>query len=496
MRLLVVGGGSAGMAAALQARELQADVTLLEADEVGGTTLNRGPARVRTLARAARLARDWGSWEAFGLRGSAPEPDLPKILARSAEVARHARDAKRLAAYLSDYGVDLAEHTGQVSFTDPHTLTSSDGQRWRGDAIIVAVGGYAAPLPVPGAHLALTYNDIPSLTSLPSDVAIVGGADTGCQIASILSDFGVSVTIFEAGPTLLASADQAVSLGLARSFEAQGIRVRTGTMVTALEQHGSRVQVRHAKTKPAGNAQSDTGSFDAVFTAIGWPANIKGLALDKAGVQATKTAIPVDQYMRTNVPHIFAAGDVNGQAKLVQFARGEGRIAARNAIEGPRHTTSYRIVPSASFTDPEYGQVGLTEAEAQAHAPHDHANAHAPHDNANANAHANAIMTATAHYEHLLRPVADGRPNGFCKLIADRHDHAILGGHVLGEYSAEIIQVIATAMTANLTVEQVAVIPFAFPTFTEAVGMAAQMICRDLGIGQFPRVWSLLDSAS
>jgi len=104
-------------------------------------------------------------------------------------------------------------------------------------------------------------------------------------------------------------------------------------------------------------------------------------------------------------------------------------------------------------------------------------------------------VTATADYEHLLRPVADGRPYGFCKLIADRRDHTILGGHVLGEYSAEIIQVIATAMTANLTVDQVAVIPFAFPTFTEAVGMAAQMICRDLGTGQFPRVWSILDPA-
>jgi pyruvate/2-oxoglutarate dehydrogenase complex dihydrolipoamide dehydrogenase (E3) component len=477
MRLLVVGGGSAGMAAALQARELSADVTLLEADEVGGTTLNRGPAPVRTLARAARLARDWGSWEAFGLRGPAPQPDLPKILARSAEVARHARDAKQLAAYLSDYGVDLAEHTGQISFTDPHTLTASDGRRWHGDSVIVAVGGYAAPLPVPGADLALTYNDIPSLTRLPSDVAIVGGADTGCQIASILSDFGVGVTIFEAGPTLIASADQAVSQGLTTSFQAQGIQVRTSTMVTALEQDGSRVRVRHKSShpaQPAQPAQPDAGSFDAVFTAIGWPANIEGLALDQAGVRATRTAIPVDQYMRTNVPHIFAAGDVNGQAKLVQFARGEGRIAARNAIEGPRYTGNYRIVPSASFTDPEYGQVGLTEAQA---------------------GHDRDIVTATAAYEHLLRPVADGRPHGFCKLIAGRRDHTIIGGHVLGEYSAEIIQVIATAMTANLTVEQVAVIPFAFPTFTEAVGMAAQMICRDLGVGQFPRVWSLLDPA-
>lgn len=473
MRLLVVGGGSAGMAAALQARELDADVTLLEADEVGGTTLNRGPAPVRTLARAARLARDWESWETFGLRGPAPEPDLPKILARSEEVARHARDAKQLAAYLRRYGVDLTEHTGQVSFTDPHTLTAGDGRQWHGDSIILAVGGYAAPLPVPGNDLALTYNDIPSLTSLPSDVAIVGGADTGCQIASILSDFGVNVTIFEAGPTLIAGADEAVSAGLARSFQAQGIEVRTSTMVTALERRGPRVLVRSSHEEA-----TESRPFGAVFTAIGWPANLSGLDLDKAGVAATRTAIPVDQHLRTSVPHIFAAGDVNGLAKLVQFARAEGRIAARNAVAGAGAEVTYRVVPSASFTDPEYGQVGLTEAQARARA-----------------ADARDVVTATADYEHLVRPVADGRPNGFCKLIASRRDHTILGGHVLGEYSAEIIQVIATAMTATMTVEQVAVIPFAFPTFTEAVGMAAQMICRDLGVGQFPRVWSLLDPA-
>jgi pyruvate/2-oxoglutarate dehydrogenase complex dihydrolipoamide dehydrogenase (E3) component len=444
MRLLVVGGGSAGMAAALQARELGADVILLEADEVGGTTLNRGPAPVRTLARAARLARDWGSWETFGLRGPAPEPDLSKILARSEEVARHARDAKRLAAYLSRYGIDLTEHTGQVSFTGPRTLTAEDGRQWQGDSIILAVGGYAAPLPVPGSDLALTYDDIPSLTSLPSDVAIAGGADTGCQIASILSDFGVNVTIFEAGPL-----------------------------------------VRHRQTGGSGGDE-DTTSFAAVFTAIGWPANINGLALDKAGVHATRAAIPVDQHLRTNVPHIFAAGDVKGQAKLVQFARAEGRIAARNAVAGAEEEATYRVVPSGSFTDPEYGQVGLTEAQASTQA----------RTQARADGHDGDIVTATADYEHLLRPVADGRARGFCKLIVDRRDHTVVGGHVLGEYSAEIIQVIATAMTASMTVEQVAVIPFAFPTCTEAVGMAAQMICRDLGVGQFPRVWSLLDPAS
>jgi pyruvate/2-oxoglutarate dehydrogenase complex dihydrolipoamide dehydrogenase (E3) component len=466
MRLLVVGGGSAGMAAALQARELGAEVALLEADEVGGTTLNRGPAPVRTLARSARLARDWSSWRGFGLRGPAPVPDLPAILAKSAEVARYARDAKQLAAQLRDYGILLAEHTGPVAFTGPHTLRDCQGRTWTGDSVIVAVGGYAAPLPVPGAELAFTYNDIPALTGLPAAAAVVGGADTGCQIASILSDFGVKVTIFEAGETLIASADPAVSAGLTHAFRAQGIAVLTETRVSELERRGSRVAVQFTSA-----GAQESASFDAVFTAIGWPANVAALALDKAGVETGQSAIPVDAYLRTNVPHIYAAGDVNGHAKLVQFARAEGRIAATNAVTGPQHAASYRVVPSGSFTDPEYGQVGMSEPEAAR-----------DHD----------IVTATADYHHLLRPIADGHPEGFCKLIADRSDHTILGGHVLGEYSAEIIQVIATAMTANLTIEQVAAIPFAFPTFTEAVGMASQMICRDLGVGKFPRVWSTL----
>jgi pyruvate/2-oxoglutarate dehydrogenase complex dihydrolipoamide dehydrogenase (E3) component len=475
MRVVVVGGGTAGMAAALQARELGADVALLEADEVGGTTLNRGPAPVRTLARAARLARDWSSWDRFGLRGPAPEPDLPAILGRSAEVARYARDAKHLAAYLRGYGIELAEHTGPVSFTDPHTLRARDGRMWTGDRVVLAVGGYAAPLPVPGAELALTYNDIPSLTSLPADAAVIGGADTGCQIASILADFGVRVTIFEAAASLIATADPAVSAGLAQAYQTRGITVRTSTRVAALERQGARVMVRYtgAGAEKAEKNGDSGGSevFDAVFTAIGWPANTAGLALGAAGVQDGLSAIPVDACLRTNVPHIFAAGDVNGHAKLVQVARAEGRIAARNALGGPHSKASYRVVPSGSFTDPEYGQVGLTEPVA---------------------ARGHDIVAATADYRDLLRPVADGRPDGFCKLIADRRDHTILGGHVLGEYSAEIIQVIATAMTANMTVEQVAVIPFAFPTVTEAVGMAAQMICRELDIGQFPQVWGTL----
>jgi pyruvate/2-oxoglutarate dehydrogenase complex dihydrolipoamide dehydrogenase (E3) component len=468
IRVLVAGGGPAGITAALQARELGAQVTLLEARQVGGTSLNRGPAPVRTLARAARLARDWSSWSSFGLQGPAPVPDLPAMLANSERVARYAHDKKDVAGHLRRQGIELFENLGPVRFTGPHSITADDGGAWSADRIIVAVGGHAARLPIPGAGHALTYEDIPSLTSLPGRVVVVGGADTGCQIASIFEDLGSAVTIFEAGPVLVPSADISVSAELSRAFTAQGMTVATDTLVEALDQADGGISISYR-----GRAGPGRVVADGVFFAVGWPANLGELDLDAAGVQAERGAIPVDGYLQTNVPHIFAVGDVNGRSMLVQTARMEGRIAARNAILGPARQATYDVVPSGSFTDPEYGRVGLTEAQAgQQH----------------------EVVTGIARYDDLVRPIADGRTEGFCKLIADRHGHTILGAHVVGEYSAETVQTVAAAMAAGMTVEQVAELQLAYPTFTEGVGMAAQKICRTLGIGGFPRVWSYLGS--
>ena len=466
--VLIAGGGPAGVTAALQARELGARVTLLEAGQVGGTSLNRGPAPVRTLARAARLIRDWSSWPLFGLQGPAPVPDLPAVRANSERVARYAHDKKDMAGQLRHQGIDLVEGVGPVSFTGPHTMAGGDGRTWSADRIILAVGGHAARLPIPGAEHALTYEDILSLTSLPRRVAVVGGADTGCQIASIFEDFGSAVSVFEAGPVLVPAADPSVSAELSRSFSAQGMTVATDTLVEALSEADSGIGIDYRG--PAGRGRMVA---DAVFFAVGWPGNIGGLNLDAVGVRTSRSAIPVDDYLRTSIGHIFAAGDITGHSMLVQSARMEGRTAARNAVLGPARKVTYDVVPNGSFTDPEYGRVGLTEPQAAGQ-----------HD----------IVTGIARYDDLLRPVADGRPEGFCKLIADRGDHTILGAHVVGEYSAETVQTVAAAMAAGMTVEQVAELQLAYPTFTEGVSMAAQKICRAIGIGRFPQVWSNLGS--
>src|SRR5437870_5131226 len=194
MKLIVLGGGPAGLTAALQARELQAEVTLLESTRVGGTSINEGPAPVRTLARAARLARDAGSWETFGLKGARPHIDLAAVLANANRVANYAHEKKHLAEYLRSTGIELLEGVGPARFLDQRMVGVADGRTWRADKIIIAVGGHGRVLPIPGAELALTYSDIWTLKQLPIKVAVVGGAATGCQLASILEDFGCQVS--------------------------------------------------------------------------------------------------------------------------------------------------------------------------------------------------------------------------------------------------------------------------------------------------------------
>lgn len=464
MKLIVLGAGPAGLTAALQARELHADVTLLESTRAGGTSVNEGPAPVRTLARAARLARDATSWETFGLQGARPHIDLAAVLTNAQRVARYAHEKKHLAEYIRSTGVELTEGAGPARFLDQHTLGVADGRTWQADAIIIAVGGHGRVLPVPGAELGLTYGDIWTLEQLPTRIAVVGGAATGCQLASILKDFGCQVSLLELAPRLIPQEDEEIALALAEAFGKQGITVITDAGTERLEKTASGIQLHYRRQE-----RSASLTVDAVFFAAGWPGNVDALNLAAAGVATKRSYIPVNDYLQSNVPHIFAAGDINGQSMLAQSARYEGRIAAENAVLGPYRYFTHEIVPSGSFTDPEYASVGLTEAEARQH-----------YD----------CAVAIMRYDNLMRPVVDAHPEGFCKLIVERRRRTILGAHVIGEYSVEIIQMVAACMAGGMRVEQVAELQLAYPTFTEAVGMAAQMVVRELGLAPLPQLWS------
>src|SRR6266581_4033444 len=328
MKLIVLGGGPSGLTAALQARELQADVTLIESKRVGGTSINEGPAPVRTLARAARLARDAGSWETFGLQGARPHIDLAAVLANAKRVAQYAHEKKHMAEYIRSTGVELIEGVGPAHFLDQHRVQVAGGRTWQADKIIIAVGGHGRILPIPGAELAL-----------------------------ILEDFGCQVYLLELAPRLIPQEDEDIALALAEAFGKQRMTVITGAQTEHLEKTDSGIQLHYRKQERPASL-----TVGAVFFATGWPGNVDSLNLAAAGVVTERSYIPVNDYLQSNVPHIFAAGDINGQSMLVQSARYEGRIAAENAVLGSYHRFTHEIVPSGSFTDPEYASVGLTEA--------------------------------------------------------------------------------------------------------------------------------------
>src|SRR5437868_11028506 len=245
MRLIVLDGGPTGVTAALQARELQAEVTLLESKRVGGTSINEGPAPVRTLARAARLARDAGSWETFGLKGARPQIDLAAVLANANRIANYAHEKRHLAEHIRSLGIGLIEEGGPAKFLDQHTVGIADRGTWQADKIIIAVGGRGRRLPIPGAELALTYSDIWTLEHLPASVAVVGGAATGCQLASILEDFGCLVYLLEYAPRLIPGEDEDIALALAEAFGKQRMTVITGAQTARLEEPDGGIRVHH-----------------------------------------------------------------------------------------------------------------------------------------------------------------------------------------------------------------------------------------------------------
>lgn len=466
MKLLVLGGGPAGAFAALQARELGADVTLVEAKHVGGTSLNEGPAPVRTLARSARLMRDAKSWERLGLRGDAPQIDIAGALISARRLGEYLHEQQRLGDMVGRRGIELVDGVGPAVFLNAHTVQIADGRTFSGDAVVIAVGGHAARPPIPGIEFALTYEDLRHLTALPASAAVIGGADTGCQLASILADFGVKVALIEAAPRIVANGDQDVSEALVQSFLDRGIVVLTSTFVERLKRDTPGLSVHHRSATAAGSIAAD-----AVFVAVGWPGNADALGAAEVGIGTERGYVKVDPSLRSSLPHVFAAGDVNGISMLVPSARLQGRLAAENAVLGTWRQFTHDVIPTGSFTDPEYGGVGLTEAQARER-----------YD----------CEVGVARYEDLVRPVIDDHPLGFCKLIVERNRRYVLGAHVLGEYSAEVIQTVSACMAANLRIEQIAELVPAFPTFTEGITIAAQIIVRKMGIAPSAPTWGEL----
>jgi pyruvate/2-oxoglutarate dehydrogenase complex dihydrolipoamide dehydrogenase (E3) component len=454
--VVVVGAGPAGVVAALRAARLGARTALITRDQFGGMAANDGPVPVRTLAQAARLIREARQLPRYGIAGGEPSLDFPRLLARVREVTAAAREQTLLRDDVERAGVRIYEQAGPARFADAHTVESDNAPRLQADRVIICTGGSSRPLPVPGFDLTATHSDAWNLSSVPPSLLVIGAGATGVQVASIFNAFGSRVHLVEIAPRILMSEDHEVSEVVGGALAASGIHLVEGAgTIDRFERCATGVRLIHS----SGNGQQSIDATLAVVAA-GWVAATAGLALDRAGVQTNlRGYVEVDAQLRTSAPHVFAAGDVTGRAMVVHEAVRQGLVAATNAVLGRNTVVPDQVSPIGSFTDPEYASVGLTETAARQ-----------THD----------AVVATVRFDSLPRPIIDGRHTGFCKLVIDRKLHTILGCHVVGERAVELAQLAATAMAAQMPVEQLALVPFSFPTYANALGRAAMQAAIDL----------------
>ena len=447
--VVVVGAGPAGVVAALRAARLGASTALITREQFGGMAANDGPVPVRTLAQAARLIREARQLPLYGIAGGEPSLDYDRLLARVRDVTADARQHTLLRDDLERAGVDIHEQVGIARFADAHTIESDNAPPLHADKVILCTGGASRPLAVPGFDLTATHSDAWHLSSVPPSLIVIGAGATGVQVASIFNAFGSRIHLVEVAPRILMTEDQEVSEAVTAAMVASGVQVvaDAGT-IDRFERCATGVRVILSTS-------DGQHSIDATLAVVaaGWVAATAGLDLDRAGVQADRRGfVKVDAQLRTTAPHIFAAGDITGRALVVHEAVREGLVAATNAVLGATTALSPQVSPIGSFTDPEYASVGLTEAAARE-----------KHE----------VVAASVRFDSLPRPIIDGRQTGFCKLLVDRELHTILGCHVVGERAVELAQLAATAMAAKMPVEQLALVPFSFPTYANALGRAA-----------------------
>jgi pyruvate/2-oxoglutarate dehydrogenase complex dihydrolipoamide dehydrogenase (E3) component len=456
MDVVVIGAGPAGMVAALRAAELGAKTVLVTRGEVGGMAANDGPIPVRVLAQAARLLREVKQLGKYGISVSEPILDYSRLLARTREVVHDVREHAARREQLEKVGVTIYDNSGTTRFVDAHTIETGRGLRLQTDKIILSAGGTSRRLPIPGFELTSTHSDAWSLTAVPPSMIVVGAGATGVQVASIFQALGSRVQLFQAGPRILPTEDEDVSAVVATAFRESGMVVRENFgSIDSFEKTANGVRMSFTK-----EGARDSAEAVLVVVAIGWVADTTGLNLPAAGVETNPRGyVQVDSYLQTSAPNVFAAGDITGRLMLVPQGVHDGFVAATNAVKGPTMTLGDQVSPIGSFTEPEYAQVGITEAKARE-----------THD----------VVVSMVRFDETARTIIDGRTTGFCKLIVDRSSGKILGCHVVGERAVEIAQVVAIAMAGGLRVDIMARIPLSFPTYAGILARAAYRVAQQI----------------
>jgi pyruvate/2-oxoglutarate dehydrogenase complex dihydrolipoamide dehydrogenase (E3) component len=444
--LIVVGAGSGGYAAARTARDLGANVAVVDRGPLGGLCILRGCMPSKTLIATGDLLHQIRESAQLGIRVGEPGLDYAALQARKRE----------LVSGWADYRIAGIEtfplFRGDARFESPTTLRVGDEVLYA-PRFVIATGSVTAPPVVPGLVEAgyIDSDAALDLVAPPRSIVVLGGGYVGAELGQFFHRVGVPTTFVIRSQQLLTGEDADVGGGLTEYFREEGMRVETGAQVERISLHDG-LKVVHFRRDGA----EETVAAHEIFLALGRVPNVEGLGLDAAGVTFhAMTGIDVDETLRTSNPDIYAVGDVTGMFPLVHVAIQQGEIAGRNAATGARERADYRLTKTHTiFTDPQVAIVGETErALERAGIPY---------------------LKATYPFSEHGKAVALGRTKGFVKMLAAPDDGKILGAAILGPEASDLIEPLIVAMAFGATVRDYARIPHLHPTLVEILTYPAE----------------------
>jgi dihydrolipoamide dehydrogenase len=451
-QLLVLGSGPGGYTAAFRAADLGMHVTLVERwPMLGGVCLNVGCIPSKALLHAAKVIEDAEKMGAHGIAFGAPEIDLQKLRAWKSSVVKKLTGGLDVLA--KQRKVEIVRGTGR--FVSPNVIEvmgNSGSERIRFEQCIIAAGSEAIRLPgLPADPRIIDSTDALELPEFSGGLLVIGGGIIGLEMACVYDALGSRVSVVELTSQLLPGCDPDLVRPLERRIRSRYEQILLGTRVASVEPVAEGVRVSFEGEKaPAPQV------FGRVLVAVGRSPNGKLIGADAAGVQVSERGfIPVDKQLRTNVPHIFAIGDIAGAPMLAHKAMHEAKVAAEVAA-GHRRAFDARVIPAVAYTDPEVAWVGLTETEAKAKGV--------------------AVEKGTFPWAANGRSLSIGRDEGMTKLLFDRETRRLLGAGIVGTNAGELISELALAIENGCDAADIGLTVHPHPTLSETVAGAAEAV--------------------
>ncbi len=444
--LVVIGGGSAGLVAASAGAQINAKVALVEKGLLGGDCLHYGCVPSKSLIHAAQIAYEVKNAARFGIYTNPPTIKIEEALGHVHSVINTIQEHDSTERF-EQLGVDVIY--GQGQFTSDKTF-EVNGRSLKARAFLIATGSRPAVPPIEGLEAAgfLTNEQIFSIKSRPDSLAVIGAGPIGCELGQSFSRLGSQVTLINSREVIMPKEDPEAAMVVQKQMESEGIRILSNT-------RAEKVAVIDGKKHIT--AGGETIVVDEILVATGRTPNVGSLGLETAGVEYDKKGIKVDDKLRTSNKHIYAAGDVIGGYQFTHVASYEASVAMQNALVLPAKKTDYRVIPWATFTNPELARVGLTEKQAR-------------------DRYGDDIYVLRQNFDGIDRALAESASAGFGKFIT-KGNGEILGAHIVGPHAGELIHEAVLAMSNNLKVGALQCIHI-YPTLSEISSKTALQLTK------------------